>query len=369
VAKVPYFDLRKQYQELRPEILAALERVCETAAFASGPEVQAFEEAFATYCETLHCVAVNSGTSALHLALLCLDVGPGDEVITTPYTFISTAWAIVYAGATPVFVDVHPESRTLDPACLQARITPRTRAILPVHLYGLPADMNAVNEIAAATGIHVVEDAAQAHGARYRGRRVGGLATLGCFSFYPGKNLGAYGEGGALTTDSAEHAERAKKLRNHAQGRRHYHDEVGFNYRMDGFQGAVLRVKLAHLDAWNRRRTELAARYTHSFLDLPLGRPVVPDGYENAWHLYVVEVEERERFRSYLEREHGIVTAMHYPVALHEQAPFRHLGYRKGDFPVSEALAATCVSLPFFPEMTDQQADTVIAAIRCFCGA
>ena len=363
---VPYFDLKEQYRRLEPEIRAALDRVCRNAAFASGPEVEAFENDFAAYCETAFCVGVSSGTSALHVALRVLDVGPGDEVITTPYTFISTAWAVTYTGATPVFVDVHPETRTLDPAGLQARITGNTRAVLPVHLYGVPADMDAILAIAGAAGLAVVEDAAQAHGARYRGRRVGGLGRLGCFSFYPGKNLGAYGDAGALTTDDPELATRARRLRDHAQSRRYYHDEVGYNYRMDGFQGAVLRVKLAHLEDWNRRRAEIAARYTAGLSGLPVRLPTVPDGCESAWHLYVIEAESRDRLRTYLETEHGIASAMHYPVCLHEQAPYRHLGHRAGDFPIAEGLAASCVSLPFFPEMTDEQADTVVAAIRRF---
>ncbi|MBN2490157.1 MAG: DegT/DnrJ/EryC1/StrS family aminotransferase [Planctomycetes bacterium] len=363
---VPYFDLKAQYRALEREILAALERVCRNATFASGPEVEAFEQAFAAYCETAFCVGVNSGTSALHLALRSLDIGRGDEVITTPYTFIATAWAVTYTGATPVFVDVHPATRTLDPAGLEARITARTRAVLPVHLYGLPADMDAIQPLADAAGIAVVEDAAQAHGARYRGRRVGGLGRLAGFSFYPGKNLGAYGEGGAITTDDPALAARCRRLRDHAQSRRYYHDEVGYNYRMDGFQGAVLQVKLAHLDAWNRRRAALAARYTAGLAGLPLRLPSVPEGTQSAWHLYVVEAERRDALRAYLETEHRIATAMHYPVCLHQQAPYRHLGHRTGDFPVAEALAAACVSLPFFPEMTDTELDTVVAAIRRF---
>jgi len=364
---VPYFDLKAQFQDLREEILPALERVCETAAFASGPEVKAFEDDFAAYCEVAHCIGVSSGTSALHVALRCLDVGPGDEVITTPYTFVSTAWAIYYCGATPVFADIHPETRNLDPAGLRARITPRTKVILPVHLYGLPADMDAIHAIAAEAGCKVVEDAAQAHGARYLGRRTGGLAAMGCFSFYPGKNLGAYGEGGAITTDDAELATRARRLRDHAQSRRYYHDEVGFNYRMDGFQGAVLRVKLRHLDAWNHRRAEIALRYAEGLGDLPLTLPNVPGGVESAWHLFVVGVEDRERFRETLEKDHGIPTALHYPVCLHQQAPLLHLGHHEGDFPEAEALARTCVSLPLFPEMTDAQVDAVIRAIRDVC--
>lgn len=366
---VPYFDLKQQFHSIKSDILPALERVCENAAFAGGPEVKAFEEAFAAYQETQHCIGVSSGTSALHVALRCLDVGPGDEVITTPYTFISTAWAITYTGATPVFVDIHPDTRCIDPAGLQARISERTRVILPVHLYGVPADMHAINEIAAAAGARVLEDSAQAHGARYHGRRVGGHGAMGCFSFYPGKNLGAYGEGGAITTDDPELAARAARLRDHAQSRRYYHDEVGFNYRMDGFQGAVLKVKLAHLDAWNRRRGELAARYTAGMQDLPLELPTVPEHCESAWHLFVVGVKERDRFREVLQQEHGVPTAMHYPVCLHEQPPYAHLGYRRGDFPVAESIAARCVSLPLFPEMTDEQADRVIAAVRAFFAA
>jgi len=360
---VPYFDLKIQFQNLRNEILPALERVCESASFASGPEVKAFEEEYASFCEVGHCIGVNAGTSALHVALRCMDIGPGDEVITTPFTFIATAWAILYCGATPVFVDIHPATRNLDPAGLRAKITPRTRAILPVHLYGLPADMDAIHEIASDAGCKVVEDAAQAHGARYHGRRTGGLASMGCFSFYPGKNLGAYGEGGAVTTDDADLAARARALRDHAMRRRYHHDEVGYNYRMDGFQAAVLRVKLRHLPAWNRRRAEIALRYTEAWKDLPMQLPEIPGGRESAWHLYVVGVENRDRFCTILLQEYGIPTALHYPLCLHQQEALRDLGYASGDFPVAEALARRCVSLPFFPEMTDAQVDTVIQGV------
>lgn len=365
VDAVPYFDLKRQFANLRDEILPALERVCETCAFASGPEVKAFEDAFAAYCGTTHAIGVSSGTSALHVALRCADVEPGDEVITTPYTFISTTWAISYCGATPVFVDVDPTTRNLDPAKLAAAITERTKVVLPVHLYGLPADIDAITAIAAPRGVTVIEDAAQAQGAAIGGTRAGGLGRMACFSFYPGKNLGAYGEGGAITTNDPEWAARAARLRDHGQTERYYHDELAFNYRMDGFQGAVLAIKLAHLDAWNRRRAEIAARYTDAFGSTALGLPSVPDGFTSAWHLYVVETEDRDRFRAHLESR-GVPTALHYPVCLHEQKPYRHLGYARGDFPNAEHLADRVVSLPFFPEMTDDEVAHVIDAVRAF---
>src|SRR5437773_10774541 len=259
--EVPYFDLKAQYASLREDILAALDRVCRTAAFVLGEEVARFEEEFAAYCEVRHCVALNSGTSALHLALLAAGVQPGDEVITTPNTFIGTAEAISYVGARPVFVDIHPATANLDPERIEAAITARTRAIVPVHLYGRPADLDPILAIAARHDIPVVEDACQAHGARYHGRRVGGLGRAAAFSFYPAKHLGAYGEGGALTTNSDDVAHLARALRHHGETRRYLHEHIGYNYRMEGFQGAVLRVKLRRLDAGTARRQEIARVY------------------------------------------------------------------------------------------------------------
>jgi dTDP-4-amino-4,6-dideoxygalactose transaminase len=255
---VPYLDLHAQYGALRAEILEALKEICDSTSFAQGPATADFEAKFAAYCGVDHCVSVNSGTSALHLALRCLDVGPGDEVVTVSMTFIATAWAISYVGATPVFVDIDPVRRTLNPDKLEAAITSRTKAIIPVHLYGMPADMDRIMAIAERHGLPVIEDAAQAHGARYRGRRVGEFGQIASFSFYPGKNLGAYGEGGALITNDASLARRARSLRDHAQRQKYLHDEIGYNYRMDSFQGAVLSIKLKYLDEWNTARMDCA---------------------------------------------------------------------------------------------------------------
>src|ERR1700758_2005105 len=264
---VPYLNLQTQYDALRSEVLRALEEVCESTRFAQGPATADFEAKFAAYCGVDHCVSLNSGTSALHLALRCLDVGPGDEVVTVSMTFIATAWAISYVGAKPVFVDIDPVRRTLNPDKLEAAITSRTKVILPVHLYGMPAEMDSIMAISERHAVPVIEDAAQAHGARYRGRRVGQFGQIACFSFYPSKNLGASGEGGALVTNDASIAQRARSLRDHAQSQKYLHDEIGYNYRMDSFQGAVLAIKLKHLDEWNKARTDCARQYTELLKD------------------------------------------------------------------------------------------------------
>ncbi len=338
--------------------------MCENCTFTLGPTVRAFEESFAEYCGLRHCVALNSGTSALHLALRCLDIGPGDEVITVPMTFVATAWAISYVGARPVFVDIDPATRTMNPAELEAAITERTRAILPVHLYGQPADMDRILRIAAKHRLPVIEDAAQAHGARYRGRRVGGLGRIGCFSFYPGKNLGAYGEGGALVTDDPELADKARALRDHGQRQKHRHEMIGFNYRMAGFQGAVLRIKLRYLDDWNAARRAHAQRYLDGLKGLSrLGLPLVDQKLESVFHLFVIEVEDRDRIAARLKTE-GIESGLHYPVPVHLQPAYGELGLGPGSFPVSERLAQRCLSLPMFPELTDEQIDHVCARLR-----
>lgn len=338
--------------------------MCENCTFTLGPTVRAFEEAFARYCEAEHCVAVNSGTSALHVALRCLDIGPGDEVITVPMTFVATAWAITYVGATPVFVDIDPATRTMDPAQLAAAITPRTRAILPVHLYGQPAEMGPILQVADRRGIPVVEDAAQAHGARYCTRRVGSLGRIGCFSFYPGKNLGAYGEGGALVTNDAALAAKARALRDHGQQRKYHHELVGYNYRMEGFQGAVLHIKLKYLDEWNTARRAHAQRYVAALSGVPgLGLPLIDHELESAFHLFVIETDQRDAVAEQLKAD-GINTGLHYPIPVHLQPPYRHLGLKRGSFPVSERLAERCLSLPMFPELTDAQIDYTCARLR-----
>ena len=344
--------------------MPALRQVCENCTFTLGPTVKAFEESFARYCGVPHCVAVNSGTSALHLALRCLDIGPGSEVITVPMTFVATAWAISYVGATPVFVDIDPATRTMDPTRLEAAITERTRAILPVHLYGQPADMDRILRIAEKHHLPVVEDAAQAHGARCRGRPVGGLGRIGCFSFDPGKNLGAYGEGGALVTNDAELADQARALRDHGQRQKHRHEMIGYNYRMSGFQGAVLDIKLKYLDQWNAARRAHARRYVERLTGLPqIGLPLMDDELESVFHLFVVEVDDRDRLAARLKTE-GIDTGLHYPVPVHLQPAYADLGLRPGSFPVSERLARRCLSLPMFPELNDEQVDYVCGRLR-----
>ncbi|NQU11471.1 DegT/DnrJ/EryC1/StrS family aminotransferase [bacterium] len=359
---IPYLDLKAQYRSIRTDVLAELEAVCESAQFAQGPPTRVFEQEWAAYCGVAHCVTVNSGTSALHLALRCLNVGPGDEVITVSMTFIATAWAIAYVGAKPVFVDIDPQRRTLDPAHLEATITPRTKAIIAVHLYGMPADMAPIMEIAERRGIAVVEDAAQAHGARYQSRRVGQFGALACFSFYPGKNLGAYGEGGALVTNREEYAARARALRDHAQRQRYHHDETGYNYRMDSFQAAVLSVKLKHLDDWSARRNRHAEHYASLLPTAGITPPAVFEGTDCVWHCYAIETEQRDLVRERLQSA-GIATAIHYPVPVHLQKPYAALGYAAGALPATEQLSARCLSLPMFPELRPEDVETVVRAL------
>jgi dTDP-4-amino-4,6-dideoxygalactose transaminase len=360
---VPFMDLRAQFAGLRDEVLPALEEAAESAAFILGPRVAEFEDAFAEYVGSRHCIAVNSGTSALHLALIAAGVGPGDEVITVPMTFIATSWAISYCGATPVYVDVDPVTYTMDPSQVEAKITPRTKAILPVHLYGQSADLDPLLEIGRRHGIPVVEDAAQAHGASYQGQSVGTFGQCGCFSFYPGKNLGAFGEGGAVVTDDDRVASRLRALRDHGQEKRYHHTEIGFNYRMDGLQGAVLRIKLNHLPEWTERRVELARRYDQLLEGLPIRRPGTASGRGHVWHLYVIVHSQRDHLRGKLAAA-DIQTGLHYPTPLHLQPAYAHLKHRVGDFPVSEWVARECLSLPLFPEMTNEQQDAVVVALK-----
>ena len=359
---IPYLDLAAQYSALRSEVLKALEEICESTAFAQGPATSEFEAEFAAYCGVHHCVSLNSGTSALHLALRCLDVGPGDEVVTVSMTFIATAWAISYVGAKPVFVDIDPVRRTLDPDKLEAAITPRTKAIIPVHLYGMPAEMDRIVAIAERHGLPLIEDAAQAHGAKYRGKRVSQFGKIACFSFYPGKNLGAYGEGGALITNDASMAQRARSLRDHAQSQKYFHDEIGYNYRMDSFQGAVLSIKLKHLDDWNAARIDRAQCYTDLLKDSSYKLPAHFSDSECVWHCYVIETSERDRVRSALQ-DAGIQTAVHYPLPVHLQKAYAHLGYQSGDLPVTEALCEQCLSLPIYPELSKEKISRVASVL------
>ena len=363
--KVPNFDLPAQIRSIRPELDAAIARTLDSCSFCLGPDVTRFERDFAAYVGAEHCVGFNSGTSALHVAMRVLNIGPGDEVITTPYTFIATSWAIVYVGAKPVFVDVEEGTMNMDPRLLERAITKRTKAIMPVHLYGHPFDVDPILEIARRHAIPLVEDAAQAQGARYKGKIVGTLGELSGFSFYPGKNLGACGEAGALVTNNASYAKRAATLREHGTAVRYYHDEIGYNYRMEGIQGAVLNVKLAHLPAWTAARRKIAHRYHELLAATPLKLPIEAPGMESVYHQYVARHPSRDRLREHLQAR-DVGSALHYPLPLHLQKCFADLGHKKGDFPVSERAAEGCISLPMYPEMTDAQVDYVGATISEF---
>ena len=360
--KVPVLDLKSEYAELRDEILAAIDRVGREAAFILGPETEAFEREFAAFCETKHCVALNSGTSALHLGLLALGVQAGDEVITTPNSFLATAEAITHCGGVPVFIDIDPATANLDPKLVERAITPRTRAILPVHLYGRPADMDALREIAARRNLRILEDAAQAHGARYRGRRVGSLGHAAAFSFYPTKNLGAYGEAGAITTNDDHIAKFARAARSHGQVARYQHEFVGYNYRMDGFQAAVLRVKLKRLYGWTERRRQIALEYRRLLAGAHVDLPVDDARDECVYHQFVVYANNRRALINRLAAA-DIETVVHYPTPIHLQPAYSSLGYPRGTFPHAERACERVLSLPIFPAMTAEQVAFVARAV------
>lgn len=363
--KVPYFDLPAQTRAIRPELDAAIARILDSCAFCLGPDVAAFERDFATYVGGKHGIGFNSGTSALHVAMRLLNIGRGDEVVTTPFTFIATSWAIDYVGAKPVYVDIDEETMNLDPRLLEKAITPKTKAIMPVHLYGQPFDVDPILAVARKHGIPLVEDAAQAHGAKYKGKPVGTFGIVSGWSFYPGKNLGACGEGGALVTDNADYAKRACALREHGSTTRYYHDEVGYNYRMEGIQGAVLGAKLAHLPAWTAARRRIAHRYHELLAKTPLTLPLEASYAESVYHVYVVRHPKRDKLKEHLQNL-GVGTALHYPKALHVQKCFASLGYKAGDFPIAERAGDTCLSLPIFPGLTDEQVAYVAEAIGQF---
>ena len=360
---IPFVDLKAQYISIKDEINAAVAGVLESTQFILGNEVTAFEEEFAHYCGADYGVAVNTGTSALHLALMANGIGPGDEVITVPFTFVATVAAIGYTGATPVFVDIDPVSYTLDITQIEKAITERTKAILPVHLYGQPADMDPILEIAHRYGLTVIEDAAQAHRAEYKGRRVGSLGDLGCFSFYPGKNLGAYGEGGMVVTNNPEYARTIQMLRDWGQERRYHHVLKGYNYRMDGLQGAILRVKLRHLDAWTDARRAHAERYDALLADSDLKTPTVMPYSHHVYHIYAVQAQQRDLLQQKL-NEQGIQTGIHYPIPVHLQAAYSDLGYKLGDFPHSERAAGRVLSLPMHADLTSAQINTVAESLQ-----
>ena len=360
---IPFLDLKTQYRSIKDEIHRAIESVLESGQYVLGDEVVAFESEFARYCGADDGVAVNSGTSALHLALLAAGIGPGDEVITVPFTFVATVAAICYTGAHPVFVDIDPRTFTMDPRQIEAAVTPRTKAILPVHLYGQPADMDPILTVARRHGLVVIEDAAQAHGAEYKGRRVGGIGDLGCFSFYPGKNLGAYGEGGIVVTNNGKYSEQVRVLRDWGQTRKYHHVRRGYNYRMEGLQGAILRVKLRQLERWTEGRRRVATIYDALLADSPVEAPHAMADARHVYHIYAVRSGERDDLQRSLQA-HGVQTGIHYPIPVHLQEGYRDLGYVAGQFPHTERAAREVLSLPMYPELSNVQIEEVVAAVR-----
>ena len=361
---VPFLDLKSQYLSIKNEIHEALDGVLEKTAFAGGPFVAQFEKEFAAFCGTGQAVGVGNGTDALWMALLALGVGPGDEVITVPDTFIATAEAISYCGATPVFVDVDEKSYNMDPNLLEAAITPKTKAVIPVHLFGQMSDMDPIMEIARKHNLFVLEDASQAHGARYKGKPAGSIADAGCFSFYPGKNFGAYGEAGAVVTNDTGLADRMRMYRDHGSPKKYYHKVLGWNARMDGFQGAVLSVKLKYLPQWNESRRKNAAIYNQLFAGFgSVVTPIEMDYGKHVYHVYALRVKNRDGLISAL-AEKGIGTNIHYPVPVHLQDAYSFLGLKKGSFPVAEQCAAEFVSLPMFAELTGEQIQYVADAVK-----
>ena len=365
---IPFVNLRAQYLPIRDEVNAAIQRVIDRCEFTLGSEVAAFEAEFAAYCEAAHGIGVNTGTSALHLALLAAGIGAGDEVITVPFTFVATVSAIAYTGAVPVFVDIDPRSFTIDPAAIEAAVTARTRAILPVHLYGQPADMDPILEIARRRGLVVIEDACQAHGALYKGRRAGSLGDIGCFSFYPGKNLGACGEAGMVVTDDAQYAKTVRMLRDWGAERKYEHVLKGYNFRMEAIQGAVLRVKLRYLEGWTAARRAAAARYDAAFAGSGVATPAVMPYAAPVHHLYVIRAPRRQAWQETLAAL-GIQTGIHYPTPVHLLPAFADLGHRRGEFPHAERAAAEVLSLPMFPELTAAQGDEVACAVKALAAA
>ena len=373
--KVPFLDLKAQYNSIKDEVLPEIHNVLDNTAYVMGKPVFNFEEKFAKAHNAQNCVALSSGTDGNHVAIWALGLGAGDEVIIPANTFIATAWGATLCGATPVFVDCHPVSYNLDPSKVEAAITPKTKAIVAVHLYGQPADMDPLTEIAKKHNIYLLEDAAQSHFAEYKGKRIGALSDIASYSFYPGKNLGAYGEGGAITTNNDELATTARMIRDHGGKEKYNHEIFGHNYRMEGIQGAVLGVKLNHLDKWTESRRKVAEKYRALLSDISeIKVPVEMDYAKHVYHLFVIQVkgrdgEERSKRRDELQKylgENEIASGLHYPVPLHQQKCFEHLGYNKGDFPVSEELAEQGLSLPMYPELSDDQINLVSETIHEF---
>ena len=382
--RVPFLDLKVQYRQIEQEVVPMVTEAMENGMFIGGPNVEGFEKEFAEYCDAEFCIGVNSGTDALRFALIAAGVRPGDEVITVSNTFIATTEAISQVGAVPVFVDIDPKTCNMDPEKLTAFLEQKctidesanqpinkstdrpVRAIMPVHLYGQPADMDPILEIAQKKGLLVIEDACQAHGALYKGKKAGSMAQAGCFSFYPGKNLGAYGEGGAMVTNDEAIGARVKMIRDHGQAQKYFHDMEGYNGRLDAIQAGVLRIKLKRLSDWNDARRKNAAIYNDLLSDVA-GVTIVEGAQyaESVYHLYVILVEKRDELQQYLS-EKGIATGLHYPMPLHLQKAYSHLGYKEGDFPIAENIAARLISLPMFPELTPDQIEYVCENIKAF---
>lgn len=365
---IPFVDLKAQYLSIKDDVDAAIQGVLDSCQFTLGNEVAAFEQEFAAYCACTHGIGVNTGTSALHLALLAAGIGPGDEVITVPFTFVATVSAIDYTGARPVFVDIDPQSFTMDPAAIEGAISARTKAIVPVHLYGQPADMDPILAIARRHGLVVIEDACQAHGAQYKGRPAGSMGDLGCFSFYPGKNLGAYGEGGMVVTHDARHARTIQMLRDWGAEKKYHHVLKGFNFRLEGIQGAVLRVKLRHLEQWTEARRAAASRYDALLAGAGVATPRTSVDVRHVYHLYVIRTAQRQAWQDALGAQ-GIQTGIHYPTPVHLLPAFADLGHHSGDFPHAEQAANEVLSLPMFPELTASQCESVARAVAALAAS
>ena len=365
ISKIPCLDLKGQHQQVKKEIFEAFEKVYDNTAFSGGPFVEEFEKNFSDFCDTEYAIGVNNGTTALHLAMLALGIGAGDEVIIPANTFIATAWGVSYTGAIPVFVDCTSDTWEIDPTKIEEKITAKTKAIIGVHLYGQPFNIDAVAEIAKKHNLFMIEDAAQAQGAEYKGSRVGGFGEMACFSFYPGKNLGACGEAGGITTNNEEYVKHIHSLRNHGCKVRYYHDEVGYNYRMGGLEGASLTIKLKYLAGWNSRRQEIAKKYLAEINNPKIKMQAQPEWASSIFHLFVVTTEDRDGLMKYL-NEKNIFPGLHYPVPCHLQKAYENLGYKEGDFPNSEYLASHCLSLPMYAELTDDDAQRVIEALNAY---
>ncbi len=365
LVKIPCLDLKGQHALIKKEVFELFEQVYDQTAFSGGPFVESFEKQFSEYTKVSYTVGVSNGTTALHLAMLALGIGPGDEVILPANTFIATVWGVSHVGATPVFVDCDAHTWEIDAAAIEAKITPKTKAIAGVHLYGQPFDIDAVMSICKKYNIYLLEDAAQAQGARYKGTTVGGFGEMACFSFYPGKNLGACGEAGGITTNNEQYAAHLRSLRNHGSVVRYYHDEIGYNYRMGGLEGASLQVKMRYLEQWNNRRRSIAKEYLSKITNPNVKMQHQPSWADSVFHLFVITVENRDAFIKHLNALE-IYPALHYPVPCHLQKAYSYLGHKVGDFPNSEYLAAHCVSLPMYAELTDEMVQRVIDAVNAY---